>query len=190
MTCVFGRSLSMVFAMLAATCSVACERASPKPPLISSELRPDTSPTRAAGSSSPVAGGASAEPAFSALPGTVWVEVRGPTLVAFHPAKSNAEVEADTGLAVALDDLSYHLGSAMDSLLAAGFNVRYSSGDTVWMRAGSVRTRFVRAPDSATVGYVFTDALGRRAVLYGVRTYVDLIEYAHEFKRTGAIAPR
>jgi hypothetical protein len=111
------------------------------------------------------------------------VEVRGPTLVAFHPVTSNEALEADTALAIALDDLAYHIGTAMDSLVAAGFRVHYSSGDTVWMRAGRVRSRFVRSPDSATVGYVFTDTTGRRAVIYGVRTYVDLVTYAHEFRR-------
>jgi len=130
------------------------------------------------------------DPEFAMVPESAWVVVSGPTLIGFHPTVSNAEIETDTGLAVALDDLSYHLGAAMDSLVAAGFRVQYSSGDTVWMRAGNVRSRFVRAPDSATVGYVFTDTFGRRAVLYGVRTYIDLLEYAHEFKRTGSITPR
>ena len=127
---------------------------------------------------------------LTAVPESAWVVVSGPTIVAFHPAKSNVELDADTALAIALDDLSYHLGSAMDSLVAAGYRVQYSSGDTVWLRTVRLSSRFVREPDSATVGYVFTDALGRRAVIYGVRTYVDLVEYAHEFKRTGAIASR
>ena len=120
----------------------------------------------------------------------MWVVVTGPTLIGFHPAVSNEQLEADEGLAAALDDFSYHIGTAMDSLLAVGFSVQYRSGDTVWMRAGNARSRFLRAPDSATVGYVLTDTLGRRAVLYGVRSYLDLVEYAHEFKRTGLIAPR
>ena len=78
----------------------------------------------------------------------------------------------------------------MDSLLAVGFTVRYRGGDTLWMRTGNVRSRFIRAPDSATVGYVLTDTLGRHAVIYGVRTNIDLVEYAHEFKRTGGLTLR
>lgn len=167
------RPTAIVVALLATVWAVGCESPTPRPPLAERDvvdIRVDS--------------------AFATVPESVWVEVSGPTLIGFYSAKSNEELEADTALAIALDDLSYHIGTAMDSLTAAGFDVRYSSGDTVWMRAGRVRARFVRAPDSATVGYVFTDTLGRRAVLYGVRTYVDLIEYAHEFKRTGAIAAR
>lgn len=148
--------------MLVATCLTACEPPSAKPPLVS--------------------------PEFSAVPESVWVEVRGPTLVAFYPLMSNAELEADPALAGALDDLAYHIGTAMDSLHAAGYGVEYCSGDTVWMRTGTVRSRFVRSPDSAAVGYVFTDTTGRRAVIYRVLTHLDLVEYAHEFKRAGAAA--
>lgn len=123
-------------------------------------------------------------------PDSVWVEVQGPTLVAFHPVVSNEQLEADEGLATALDDLAYHLGAAMDSLVAAGFTMHYRGGDTLWLRAGGVRSHVVRDADSATVGYVFADARGRRAVLYGVRGYTDLVAYAHEFRRTGTVAPR
>lgn len=161
--------------MLVATCIAACEPPSAKPPLISAEGRS-------------VAAGGTADSGFSAVPESVWVEVRGPTLVAFYPLKSNAELEADPALAGALDNLAYHIGTAMDSLLAAGYGVEYISGDTVWMRAGSVRSRFVRSPDSAAVGYVFTDTTGRRAVIYRVLNHLDLVAYAHEFKRAGAAA--
>jgi len=167
--------ISTCLAMLVATCLSACESQRAKPPLISAEGRPG-------------AVGATADSEFAAVPESVWVEVRGPTLVAFYPLKSNAELEADPALAGALDDLAYHIGTAMDSLHAAGYGVEYCSGDTVWMRAGNLRSRFVRSPDSADVGYVFTDTTGRRAVIYGVRTYLDLVEYAREFKRAGAAA--
>lgn len=174
-----GGPVSAGLAMVVTACLTACEPRSARQPLVGSEERQ---------SASAVAAGATADSAFAAVPESVWVEVRGPTLVAFHPSKSNAELEADTGLAIALDDLAYHLGAAMDSLVAAGFRVQYSSGDTVWMRAGSLRSLFVRLPDSATVGYVYTDTTLRRTVIYGVRTYVDLVAYAHAFKRFGAAA--
>lgn len=171
--------MSTGLAMMVAACLTACEPPSAKQPLVGSEGRQPASP---------VAAGAMADSAFSAVPESVWVEVRGPTLVEFHPATSNAELEADTGLAIALDDLAYHLGTAMDSLVAAGFRVQYSSGDTVWLRTGKLRSKFVRTPDSATVGYVYTDTTLRRTVIYGVRTYLDLVAYAHEFKRRGVAA--
>lgn len=103
---------------------------------------------------------------------------------------SNDSLEADAGLATTLNDLSYHIGTAMDSLMTAGFTVQYRGGDTIWLRTGNARSRVVRARDSATVGYVFADTLGRRAVLYGVRGYADLVEAAHEFKRVGVVTPK
>lgn len=105
---------------------------------------------------------------FAGTPDSAWVTVDGPTLIAFHPVVSNDSLEADPGLATAFDDLSYHIGTAMDSLIAAGFTVHYSGGDTLWVRTGSDRSRILRARDSATVGYLFADARGRRVMIYGV----------------------
>ncbi len=131
-----------------------------------------------------------ADPGFATAPDSAWVAVEGPTLIAFYPVVSNEMLEADAGLATALDDLAYHLGTAMDSLMAAGFTVHYRGGDTLWLRTGSSRSRVVRARDSATVGYLFADTLGHRTAVYGVRTYLDLVEYGHEFKRAGTLTPR
>lgn len=127
---------------------------------------------------------------FATAPDSAGVLVKGLTLVGFYPVMSNAQIDADEGLATALDDFSYHLGTAMDSLLAAGFAMHYRGGDTLWLRTDKTASRFIRAADSATIGYLFADTLGRRAVVYGVRTYVDLIEYAREFKATGTLKPR
>lgn len=127
---------------------------------------------------------------FDGVPDSAWIDVKGRLLVAFHPVVSNDSLEVDHGLATALDDLAYHIGAAMDSLHAAGFTVRYSSGDTVWLRLPQERLSVVRHADSAQVGYVFADSLGRRTILYGVRGYVDLIQYAREFRGTGMIRGR
>jgi hypothetical protein len=121
---------------------------------------------------------------------SVWVNVTGPTLIGFHPVVTNEQLEKDEDLAAALDDFAYHIGTAMDSLTAAGATVHYRGGDTVWMRSGAARWRFVRSRDSADIGYVFTDSLRRLAPVYGVRTYQDLIEFVHEFRRTGAVRSR
>lgn len=103
---------------------------------------------------------------------------------------SSERLEKDEGLAMILDDLSYHLGTAMDSLNAAGFRVQYRGGDTLWLRTGSDRARVVRATDSASVGYLFADTLRHRVVVYGVRSHLELVEYAREFKRTGTLTAR
>jgi len=139
-------------------------------------------------------GTASASPsvdsAFSAVPDSAWIDVRGLTLIGFYPIRTNEELERDEDLATVLDDFSYYLGTAMDSLTAAGVTVHMHGGDTTWVRTDSSRWRWIRTPDSADVGYVFFDEHRRTAVLYGVRTTDELIESAKEFRATGAVAPR
>ena len=120
---------------------------------------------------------------------STWIVVARPTIIAFHPLATNEQLEADEGLAVALDDLAYHLGTAMDSLVAYGVVVHYQPGDTVKLRAGGAPYVFARNRDSAHVGYVFADSAGRRAVVYGVRSHLDLIGYAKAFVRTGTLPP-
>ena len=127
---------------------------------------------------------------FASVPDSAWVDVQGATLVGFYPIRSNEQLENDSDLATALDDFAYHIGAAMDSLIAAGMTVQYRGGDTVWFRADETRWRVARHPDSADVGYVFADTARNTSLVYGVRTYVDLIEYAHEFTRTGRVRPR
>ncbi|MBI4885812.1 MAG: hypothetical protein HY824_01855 [Acidobacteria bacterium] len=159
--------------LLAIICLAACKPAAP------GGATPEVATTAATIDSS-----------FAAAPDSAWVVVDGLALIGFYPIVSNERLDADEGLSVALDDFSYHLSVAMDSLEADGFTLHLRGGDTLRMRTGKVRSRFVRAADSATIGYVFADTLGRRAVVYGVRTYVDLVEYAREFRATGILKPR
>lgn len=167
------RSHEVTGLMLALLCSSACEprerNAAPRTPA-SVDMVIDTG--------------------FATAPESAWVAVDGPTLIAFYPVVSNDSLEADGDLAAELDNLSYHIGTAMDSLIAAGFAVHYRGGDTLWLRTSDGGARVIRAADSSSVGYIFADSTGRRTVLYGVRGYTDLIEYAHEFRRTGALVPR
>ena len=132
----------------------------------------------------------SVDSGFAAVADSAWVDVHGLTLVGFYPIRTNEQLEKDEDLATALGDLSYHIGTAMDSLYAQGFTVHYRGGDTLWLRTPSRRWRFVRNADSADVGYVWSDTARNMAILYGVRGYVDLIEYAREFRSTGRLRPR
>ncbi len=127
---------------------------------------------------------------FAAVADSAWVDVSGLTLVGFYPVKTNEQLQLDADLATTLDDFAFHLGSAMDSLVAAGVTVHYRGGDTVWFRTPLRRWRFARSPDSADVGYVLADTLLQPVVIHGVRTYVDLIEYVREFRRTGRVTIR
>lgn len=146
--------------------------------------------TESASEDTGVPSAASTVDSFSHVADSAWVNVTGPSLVGFYPIRSNEQLERDEGLATALDDFAYHIGSAMDSLIAEGMTVQYRGGDTVWLRTTSLRWRFARAADSADIGYIFTDTAGRLAVIYGVRTSPDLIDYTREFKTTGAVRPR
>ncbi len=166
------RSLLRIGALCGTICAVACK------PAVPGVTVSDTA-----------SAAVTVDSGFTTVPESVWVALAGPTIIGFYPVGSNEEPGDDEGLATALDDFSSHLSAARDSLMAAGFTVQLRAGDTLWLRAGNVRSRFVRALDSATVGYVFADTLGRRAVVYGVRSYLDLVAYAHEFKRTGMLQP-
>jgi hypothetical protein len=125
---------------------------------------------------------------FAQSPDSAWVSVDGPTLVAFYPATPTDSASKE--LATALDDLSFHMSEAFDSLTAAGYAVQYRTGDTLWLRVGTGRARFIRAPAPAAVGYLFANASGAQAAVYGVRTSSDLIDFAREFAATGAIVER
>jgi hypothetical protein len=127
---------------------------------------------------------------LDAVADSVLITVTGVTIVGFYPIRSNDELEADEDLATVLDDFSYHLGAAMDSLNAAGVTVHLEGGDTIWLRSGERRWLFTRPPDSADVGYLLVDPAGRQAEMYGVRTYLDLFAAAEEFRRTGAVGER
>ena len=124
------------------------------------------------------------------MPDSAWVHVNGLTLIGFYPITTNEKLALDPDLATALDDFSYHIGTAMDSLEANDVVVHYRGGDTLWLRSTTGPWQVVRAADSSDVGYVLSDTTRNTAIIYGVRTYVDLIEYVHEFRRTGRIRPR
>lgn len=139
-------------------------------------------------------GGTAASPAadssFASVPDSAWISIRGVTLIAFYPIRTNEELERDEDLATVLDDFSYHLGTAMDSLTAAGVSVHMHGGDTVWLRSDSGHWRWIRPMDSADVGYLLSDDRRRTAILYGVRTTDELIESVKEFGQLGTVAPR
>jgi hypothetical protein len=116
---------------------------------------------------------------FARSPDSAWVSVDGPTLVAFYPGTPSDSASKE--LATALDDLSFHMSAAFDSLTAAGYAVQYRKGDTLWLRVGTGRARFIRAPERTAVGYLFANADGVQKAVYGVRTSAELLSIAREF---------
>lgn len=118
---------------------------------------------------------------------SLWVEVRRPVIVGFYPDVGNDSLERDEGLATALDDFSYHMGTALDSLDAMGVGSTMQSIDTIWFRAEARRWFVAPQGGRSDIGYVFADSAGRHATVYGVRGWADLLALAREFVATGAV---
>lgn len=109
------------------------------------------------------------------------VHVHGPTLIAFFPTVTQAQVDSSDDLATVLDDFTFHLGSANDSLTKLGFVVIDRPHGTFLIVDGAGSRQITPALDSADVGYVFI-APGRRDHLaYGVMASLDLVEAARTF---------
>lgn len=129
------------------------------------------------------------DPALATVPESSWIRIDSLTLIGFYPVRSNEQLDADEDLATALDDFSYHLGTAMDSLRVRGVAVHLHGGDTLWLRTRDARWRWVRPADSADIGYVLVDSTRRQVVLFGVRTWIDLPAEVDAFRR-GTSLPR
>lgn len=129
------------------------------------------------------------DPALATVPESSWIRIDSLTLIGFYPVRSNEQLDADEDLATALDDFSYHLGTAMDSLRVRGVAVHLHGGDTLWLRTRDARWRWVRPADSADIGYVLVDSTQRQAVLFGVRSWLDLPADVDAFRR-GTSLPR
>jgi hypothetical protein len=110
--------------------------------------------------------------------------VHGPTLIAFFPGVSQAKVDSSADLATVLDDFSYHLSTAMDSLRALGITVVQHPAGIIDLIEAHGRRQFVPAKDSADVGYAFVAPGRRNQVYYGVMTNSDLITKARAFLRS------
>ena len=107
--------------------------------------------------------------------------MRGPTLIAFYPNAPQAQVDSSEELSTVLDDFSFHLSTARDSLAAQGFTTVERPGRLFTVVEGTQARTIAAALDSADVGYVFVAPGRRDRFYYGVMTNSDLIEMAHRF---------
>ena len=109
------------------------------------------------------------------------VVLNGPTIIAFFPAVTQAQVDSSEELSTVLDDFDYHLASARLSLRSLGFQVVERPRGSIRLLNGTSSREVSPASDSADVGYVFA-APGRPALIsYGVMTDSDLIDAARAF---------
>ena len=100
----------------------------------------------------------------SALP---VVRVPKAAVIAFwHVPASNAELDADLGLASALDDHLYYWAGTRDSLEGAGFLALDQPGLAFGVKGTGFEWTF-RAADSEVVGHLLVRSDGESRVLYG-----------------------
>jgi hypothetical protein len=133
---------------------------------------------------SPVGGRQPAESATStrrSVPDSMAVHADGPTLIAFSPVVTQAQVDSSEDLATVLDDFAYYLGAAQDSLHALGFKIVDVPYGTIHLFDKSGSRNITPARDSADVGYVFVAPGRPDRVFYGVMTNMDLAEAGHRF---------
>src|SRR5262249_34910329 len=83
------------------------------------------------------------------------VAVRGPTLIAFSPALTQAQLDSSEDLSTVLDAFPYHLSTASDSVRKLGFVVVARPHGSIRLLNGTSSRDVTPAPDSANVGYIF-----------------------------------
>jgi hypothetical protein len=120
---------------------------------------------------------------------SMWVTVRGPTLVAFWPANAVAALDSGGASASALDDFGYYLSAADSGLRSLGVRVVNVGGRTFHVVAGAATTSFSVPPDSSDIGYYLVAPGRAPEVYYGVQTDTDLLDAARQYIRTGGGRP-
>jgi hypothetical protein len=124
----------------------------------------------------------------SAQRDSTWVDVRGPTLIAFVGPTSTAD-SGNADLAEALGDFSYHLGTADSSLRSLGFRITVLESRRFYVVRGARVDTFTVPKDSADIGYYLVAPARAPAVSYGVQTNSDLIDAARHYIQVKARGP-
>jgi len=130
--------------------------------------------------------GLAAAPTPAPLPEPVLVV--GPTVIAFAPVVSAAELEHLTNNAIALDDFAHYLAESRPCLVASGVVLHEVHGSQIRTRQGSRIASFNTGAASA-FGYYLV-APGRKAkILRGVHTSADLVTAASAYFSIPISAP-
>ncbi|HEU5050902.1 MAG TPA: hypothetical protein VFU00_11285 [Gemmatimonadales bacterium] len=110
------------------------------------------------------------------------VRVSGPTVIAFwHVPASDAELEADPGLASALDDQQYYWAESRAPLAAAGITATEQPGRRFIVREPGRAWLFTASADSAEIGYLLVRPGHPPRVLYRVWHPDELLAEARDF---------
>ena len=107
------------------------------------------------------------------------VVVQGPTVVAFFPPTSDAELEKDADANEALDDFQFYASRVRGPLKTAGIHFHELYTHSFLVRIGKVSTTF--RPAKVKVGYYFVVPGKKPRIEYGVMTDADLLQVANEY---------
>jgi hypothetical protein len=117
--------------------------------------------------------------------------VRGPTIIAFCSAATQAEYDAavakDPDLQKTLNDFQFHTGSARKKLRGSGIRVEEIYAHYIVIRSGQTANVFrTSKPGELGLGYYFVAPGKQPRIERTVMTDADLIELAHKYFGTQA----
>ena len=105
--------------------------------------------------------------------------VDAPTIIAFFPPTSKAEVEKNPDTNEALADFQYYASQARKALKKAGVGFIETYATAFTIRQGAAITTF--RPGKVKVGYYLTAPGKKPRIEYGVMTDSDLLKVASEY---------
>ena len=115
----------------------------------------------------------------AAANGSQLVEVRGPTIIAFFPPVSDAELSKNPDTNESLSDFQVYAAQVREPLQQKGINFKVVYAHQFTIRLGKAVT--VVTPKKAQVGYYFFTSRKKPKIEYGVMTDVDLLHLADEY---------
>jgi hypothetical protein len=119
--------------------------------------------------------------ALGAAPKEKLVGVKGPTVVAFFPPVTDAELSKDPDTNESLADFQLYATRVREKLSNVGVEFEATSGSSFAVRCGAKTTTF--RPKKTTVGYYFIAPGKSPRVEYGVMTDVDILRVAAAYSQ-------
>ena len=107
------------------------------------------------------------------------LEVHQPTIVAFFPPVTDAELSKDDGTNETLADFQYYAGKVREPFKQAGIAFHEVYARSFHIRNGRANTTF--RPVKTDVGYYLVSPGKKPRIEYGVMTDADLFQVANEY---------
>jgi hypothetical protein len=107
------------------------------------------------------------------------IVVRGPTVVAFSPHVTDAELERDPDKNEVLSDFQLYATQASEPLRKMGVDFQQVYAPAFQIRRGRKLTTF--HPGKIDVGYYLVAPGKKPRIEYGVMTDIDLVDIAKEY---------